>query len=155
MRCFIRHVNPQPVNALLEQAGRKFWFLEPSKVKPCCTECFMRTSVTPLHVCAPLSRRRPGELAWRAACVKTTTRSGSCFISSTLWCSCCCRKRTTLTDFPQRSWIRQLQLFERNPVHVPFYIYFCLHRRLEDGANRMDGWMGRLICVNRLSYSWY
>lgn len=149
----IRHANPQPVNALWDRTGSTFlnfnfkFLKEPSKVKPCRTECYVRTAVTRLLSCAPLSRRRPDGSAWRAACVKTTTRSGSCFISSMLWYSCCCSKRSskqpprTILDFPQRRWVTSSFLIA-NRFTVPFYINVFF-----------TWWMDTLICMNRRSCS--
>lgn len=127
------------------------FFKEHFKVKPCTTECYVRTAMTPLCFCAPLSRRRPGGSAWRAACVKTTTRSGSCFISSMLWYSCCCSRKRSLKrhlrtiliqTFPRGDESAGSNFFDCKPVHGPFYIN-CFFFNTSEITRwiKPDGWI--------------
>lgn len=150
MQYFIRHVNPQPVNAPSDRAGSTFIFF---------LKNFLRWNHVVQNImwgppwrlctfCAPLSRRRPGGSAWRAASVKTTTRSGSCFISSMLWYSCCSSRKSSSKQHPrtilrlsQRRWISQLQFFNCKLVHGPFLYECFLYTSEITSWIKPDGWI--------------
>lgn len=103
-----------------------------------------------------LSRRRPDALAWKAACVTTTIRSGSSCISSTLLYSCSRahhgNTETSLyKDFTQRRCVYLFPMsssdcftakgVEHFPLPVPFIIsfpgnFFLLVVYLNNGKGR-------------------